>query len=108
MQALIMSATLLLSLSGAGGPARQGDERRFLDPRLVPAAGRFVLVGEEVSQYDRAAGGGTSVSTNYLTGVRVTKTARVGRGGRELPPTTRTSRVRLARRFIEEVDYERQ
>ena len=69
------------------------------------ATGRFVLIGEDVSEYDRAAGGGTSTSTNYSTGVRVTKRARVLRGGRESVTTKRT-RVTRARRFIEDVDYE--
>ncbi|MET0626668.1 MAG: hypothetical protein ABW250_27290 [Pyrinomonadaceae bacterium] len=71
------------------------------------AAGRFRLVGEEVSDYDRAAGGGTSTSTNYLTGVRVIKTARPLRGGRE-STSTKTTRVARAGRFIEDVDYENQ
>jgi hypothetical protein len=73
--------------------------------RHDPATGRFQLVGEERSDYDRAAGGGTGTSTNYLTGVRVTKTTTVGRGGRE-STTSKTTRVPRTRRFIEEVDYE--
>jgi hypothetical protein len=71
------------------------------------ASGRFLLIGEERSDYDRAAGGGTGTSTNYLTGVRVIKTTTVGRGGRERT-TSRTTRVPIARRFIEDVDYEKQ
>jgi hypothetical protein len=71
------------------------------------AAGRFLLIGAERSDYDRAAGGGTSTSTNYLTGVRVVKTTRVGRGGRERT-TSKTTRVPRARRYIEDVDYEQQ
>src|SRR5215207_1607077 len=75
--------------------------------RHEPATGRFLLVGEERSEYDRAAGGGTGTSTNYLTGVRVAKTTTVGRGGRE-STTSRTTRVPRTRRFIEDVDYENQ
>jgi hypothetical protein len=75
--------------------------------RHDPATGRFQLVGEERSDYDRAVGGGTGTSTNYLTGVRVAKTTTVGRGGRETT-TSRTTRVPRTRRFIEEVDYEKQ
>jgi hypothetical protein len=71
------------------------------------ASGRFRLIGEEVSDYDRAAGGGTSTSTNYLTGVRVVKTSRTLRGGRE-SNSTKTTRVTRATRFIEDVDYENQ
>ena len=75
--------------------------------RHDPATGRFQLIGEERSEYDRAAGGGTGTSTNYLTGVRVAKTTTVGRGGRERT-TSRTTRVPRTRRFIEDVDYENQ
>ncbi len=71
------------------------------------ASGRFQLIGEDVSEYDRAAGGGKSTSTNYLTGVRVTKRTRVLRGGRE-SVTSKTTRVPRATRYIEEMDYERQ
>jgi hypothetical protein len=75
--------------------------------RHDPATGRFILIGAEQSDYDRAAGGGTGTSTNYLTGVRVIKTTTVGRGGRE-STTSKTTRVPRARRFIEDVDYEKQ
>jgi hypothetical protein len=74
--------------------------------RYDPASGRFLLIGEEVSEYDRAAGGGKSTSTNFLTGVRVVKTTRVLRGGRE-SNSTKTTRVPRAGRFIEDVDYEK-
>lgn len=69
------------------------------------ATNRFLLIGEEQSDYDRAAGGGTGTSTNYLTGVRVIKTTTVGRGGRESTSSKRT-RIPRTRRFIEDVDYE--
>lgn len=75
--------------------------------RHDPATGRFQLVGAERSEYDRAAGGGTSTSTNYLTGARVIKTTTVGRGGRETT-TSRSTRVPRTRQFIEDVDYENQ
>jgi hypothetical protein len=75
--------------------------------RQDPETGRFQLIGEERSEYDRAAGGGTGTSTNYLTGVRVAKTTTVGRGGRE-STSTKTTRVPRTRRFIEDVDYENQ
>jgi hypothetical protein len=75
--------------------------------RRDEASGRFRLIGEERSDYDRAAGGGTSTSTNYLTGARVVKTTTVGRGGREAT-TTKNARVPRTPRFIEDVDYEKQ
>lgn len=75
--------------------------------RQDPETGRFLLIGEERNDYDRAAGGGTGTSTNYLTGVRVAKTTTVGRGGRERT-TSKSTRVPRTRRFIEDVDYENQ
>lgn len=93
----------VLNVSQLSGSREATDlTQRF---RYDAGSGRFVLIGEEKSEYDRAAGGGTSVSTNYLTGVRVTKTTRPLRGGREAS-SSKTARVRLARRFIEDVDYE--
>jgi hypothetical protein len=80
---------------------------RTLRFRHDAASNRFLLIGEERSEYDRAAGGGTSNSINYLTGVRVTKTTTVGRGGRE-STTSKTTRVPRTRRFVEDVDYENQ
>ena len=76
--------------------------------RYDAARGRFLLIGEDVDDYDRAEGGGTSVSTNYLTGLRVTKKTRPTRAGRDTVVSNKTTRVPAARRFIEDVDYERQ
>jgi hypothetical protein len=73
--------------------------------RYDAASGRFALIGEDVSEYDRAEGGGKSTSTNFLTGVRVVKTSKPRRGGRE-SNTSRTTRVARKTRFIEDVDYE--
>ena len=73
--------------------------------RYDAASGRFRLIGEDVSEYDRAAGGGKSTSTNYLTGVRIVKTSKPLRGGRE-SNSTKTTRVPVKSRFIEDVDYE--
>ncbi len=75
--------------------------------RHDPVTNRFLLIGAERSDYDRAEGGGTGTSTNYLTGVRVIKTTTVGRGGRE-STTSKTTRVPRTRQFIEDVDYEKQ
>lgn len=95
----------LLDISQLSGSREATDlTLRF---RQDPATGRFQLIGEERSDYDRAAGGGTGTSTNYLTGVRVIKTTTVGRGGRE-SNTSKTTRVPRTRRFIEDVDYENQ
>jgi hypothetical protein len=75
--------------------------------RYDAAAKRFLLIGEDVDNYDRAEGNSTATSTNYLTGVRVTKKTRVMREGRDpVRISNKTTRVPLKRRFIEDVDYE--
>jgi hypothetical protein len=95
----------VLNVSQLSGSREATDlTQRF---RHDASSGRFVLIGEDVSQYDRAAGGGTSTSTNYLTGLSVTRRTTVGRGGRE-STTSKTARVPRSARFIEDVDYEKQ
>ncbi|HYY97421.1 MAG TPA: hypothetical protein VE642_02465 [Pyrinomonadaceae bacterium] len=74
--------------------------------RYDDAAGRFALVGQDVENYDRAEGGSESVSTNYLTGVRVSKKTKPTKRGADRVLYNRTTRVNPARRFIEDVDYE--
>jgi hypothetical protein len=66
---------------------------------------RFLLIGQDVNEYDRAAGGGTSTSTNYLTGLRITTKTKPGR---DAPSSTERTHIAAARRFIEDVDYEQQ
>ena len=77
--------------------------------RYAAALRRFVLIGEDVSNFDRLEGSGTSVSTNYLTGVRITKTTKVLKMGKDpVVVSDKTTRVPIKNRFIEDVDYERQ
>lgn len=76
--------------------------------RYDAATGRFLLIGQDVNEYDRAEGGGTSTSTNYLTGVQITKKIKPTRGGNDSVISSTTQRVPTARRFIEDVDYNNQ
>jgi hypothetical protein len=70
---------------------------------------RFVLIGEDVENYDRLEGGGSSVSTNYVTGLRVEKRTRATREGHDpVLVSNKTTHVKFVRRFIEDVDYDRQ
>jgi hypothetical protein len=76
--------------------------------RLDPRAGRFLLIGEDIETRDRAVGDSQSESTNYLTGVRVTKKYRVRkRDGEPVLVSNVRRKVAAPRRFIEDVDYER-
>jgi opacity protein-like surface antigen len=75
--------------------------------RYDAASGRFALIGQDVETYDRAEGNSDSVSTNYLTGVRVSKKFRVKKAGADpVVVSNKTTRLKPARRFIEDVDYE--
>lgn len=76
--------------------------------RYDPASTRFLLIGQDMNEYDRLEGGGTSASTNYLTGVRITKKTKARREGRDPAViSNQTTRVPLQHRFIEDVDYEK-
>src|ERR1044072_8195736 len=44
---------------------------------------RFVLIGEDVVNADRLMGQRTSVSSNFLTGVKITSTTRLDKSGEE-------------------------
>jgi hypothetical protein len=76
--------------------------------RYDAASGRFALIGQDVESYDRAEGNSDSVSTNYLTGVRVSKKFRVKKAGSDaVAVSNKTTRFKPARLFIEDVDYEK-
>jgi hypothetical protein len=77
--------------------------------RYEAGSARFLLIGEDVNNYDRLTGASITVSTNYLTGVSVTKKTRATREGRDpVVISNKTTHVPTTRRFIEDVDYERQ
>lgn len=76
--------------------------------RYDSASGRFALIGQDVETYDRLEGGSESVSTNYLTGLRVEKKSKITKRGRDpVVVSNRTTHVKPARLFIEDVDYEK-
>lgn len=76
--------------------------------RYDAASGRFAFIGQDVETYDRAEGGSESVSTNYLTGLRVEKKSKVTKRGRDpVVVSNKTTHVKPARLFIEDVDYEK-
>ncbi len=61
--------------------------------RYDPASQRFILIGFDYAERDRANGKDTSESTNYLTGVRKTN--------------GRASTVPKTKIFMDDVDYEK-
>ena len=76
--------------------------------RYDDAAGRFALIGQDVENYDRLEGNSDSVSTNYITGLRVEKKSKVTKRGRDpVVVSNKTTHVKPARLYIEDVDYEK-
>jgi hypothetical protein len=97
----------VLSVNQLSGSREATDHTRSF--RYNAALKRFVLIGEDISDYDRITLESTSVSTNYLTGVRITKKMRALKEGRDpVPVSNKRTRVPFKKRFIEDVDYERQ
>jgi hypothetical protein len=77
--------------------------------RYEPALRRFRLIGLDVVSRDRATGATTDESTNFLTGLKITKKTRYDeKRDRELPVSTSRRRVAAGRVFLEEADYEKQ
>ncbi|HVF67095.1 MAG TPA: hypothetical protein VM914_05510 [Pyrinomonadaceae bacterium] len=76
--------------------------------RYDAAARRFALIGQDYETYDRLEGGSESVSTNYVTGLRVSKRSKITKRGRDpVVVSNKTTHVKPARLFIEDVDYEK-
>jgi hypothetical protein len=76
--------------------------------RYDAGARRFALIGQDVETYDRLEGGSESVSTNYLTGLRVSKRSKIKKRGRDpVVVSDKTTHVKPARLSIEDVDYEK-
>ena len=73
--------------------------------RFEPSTGKFLLIGEDVTNFDRATGQSETTSTNYLTGRQViTKTTVNERTGKETTAKIARS-VKRNKQYIEDVDY---
>ncbi|HVF43634.1 MAG TPA: hypothetical protein VM936_11515 [Pyrinomonadaceae bacterium] len=71
------------------------------------ASGRFLYVSRYLEERDRVEASSDIVITNYVTGRRVSSKIRVKKPGAAPIESNRTTRVRPARLFIEDVDYEK-
>ena len=75
--------------------------------RYDASSARFALIGQDVETYDRLEGNSESVSTNYLTGLRVEKKSKITKRGRDpVVVSNKTTHVKPARLYIEDVDYD--
>ncbi len=76
-------------------------QRFRYDPRLK----RFVLIGEDVDNTDRAVGTSVIESSNYLTGVKTIKKTRYNqKSDRDVVLSSTTKRVPTTKRFLEDID----
>ena len=76
--------------------------------RHDPATGKFLLIGFDKSDHDRATGEQIEESTNFLTGVRTVKRTQYDeRLDRDVLKSNTRTRVARARTTIEQVDYEK-
>ena len=74
--------------------------------RLDREMNRFLLIGEDFDNNDTATGDRTVESSNYLTGVRLTKKYRFDRRRDDHQlVSTKTARIPRQRKFIEDFDY---
>ncbi len=75
--------------------------------RFDAVAKRFVLIGQDVAERDRATGKSTMFSTNFLTGKQVIEKTRYNqKTDKEVTVSKTTKTVPKAKKFIEAVDYE--
>ena len=75
--------------------------------RFDSVAKRFVLIGQDVAERDRATGKSTTTSTNFLTGKQVIEKTRYNqKTDKEVTVAKTTKTVPKAKKFIEEVRYE--
>ena len=80
-------------------------QRFRYDPRLK----RFMLIGEDVENRDRAVGTSVIESSNYLTGVKTIKETRYNqKNDRDVVVSSTTKRIPTKKRFLEDIDYDEQ
>ncbi len=72
--------------------------------RYEPQSKRFLLIGEDVNNFDRGTGAAETTSTNYLTGKQIITKSKGG----ETDVTESVQRKRVPKReiYIEDVSYE--
>lgn len=87
------------------GGSRNVVERTFRF-RYDAASRKFILIGFDMTDSDRANGEVTQESTNFLTGKKIiTNITPAARGGREMTKTTNQT-VAKTRQTIEQINYE--
>ncbi len=75
--------------------------------RYDAPAQQFLLIGEDVKNYDRATGASETVSTNFLTGKQIIEKKKYNeKTEKEVTLSKKVKVVAKTRKTIEQVDYE--
>ncbi len=73
--------------------------------RYEPSIGKFRLIGEDVTNYDRATGESETKSTNFLTGKQIlTKEKYDEKTGKEAVVSRKTKKIAVTKKYIEQID----
>ena len=74
--------------------------------RYDPKVSKFALIGYDDEERDRGTGESTIASTNYLTGVTITRELQYNeKTVKEVTKSTKTDKVKTPTKYIEDVDY---
>ncbi len=74
--------------------------------RFEPSTKKFLLIGEDINNYDRGTGASEVTSTNYLTGKQVvTKSQYNQKTDKEDVVSKKEKSVPKSKKYIEDVDY---
>ncbi|HKS42323.1 MAG TPA: hypothetical protein VJX74_17015 [Blastocatellia bacterium] len=74
--------------------------------RFDPATSRFLMIGEDFDNRDRAEGTTVKESTNYLTGLKIISKYRLTKdGGDEKLISKVETKITRPKKFIEDIDY---
>lgn len=73
--------------------------------RYEPSSGKFRLIGEDITNYDRATGQSETTSTNYLTGKQIISKVVVNEKTGKETASKQTKTAKTALKYIEDIDY---
>ncbi|MEW6736607.1 MAG: hypothetical protein AB1489_35280 [Acidobacteriota bacterium] len=76
--------------------------------RYDQSLGKFVLIGLDIVDNDRATGEVVDESINYLTGVKITKISRYNeKTEKYVPVSSKNTRVEITKKVLDDIDYEK-
>ncbi len=73
--------------------------------RFEKSSKKFLLIGEDVRNFDRGTGKADSTSTNYLTGKQIVTKEERNEKGDDMKTSKQEKTVAKTKRYIEEINY---